>query len=145
MKYKLKIDYIPKDEEVTVLEPLIRKGEVLDVVGYSEPIQSVVCYYKKGIQVNIPLQVFLLIAEEYQEPRKPKVCVRCIHYEQCAELGLLLHFGYSCDQYEEIKETTKITPCAKCKRFEKCKQSTMNTRTRLNSGLGSCAIFEEKE
>lgn len=109
MKYRFKIDYIPKEgEEVRVLEPLIRKGEVLDVVGYSEPIQSVVCYYKKGIQVNIPLQVFLLIAEEYQEPRKPKVCVRC-------------------------------------KRFKKCKQSTMNTRTWLNSGLGSCAIFEEKE
>ena len=104
MKYKLKIDYIPKDEEVTVLEPLIRKGEVLDVVGYSEPIQSVVCYYKKGIQVNIPLQVFLLIAEEYYEPQKRKTCPTCKHRQECMErtkeLNILL-LGDFCARYEE--------------------------------------------
>lgn len=46
---------------------------------------------------------------------------------------------------EEYYEPRRLTICARCKRFEKCKQSTMKTRTWLNSGLGTCAIFEEKE
>lgn len=105
-KYKLKIDYIPKDEDVRVLVKMIRKDEIIEVVGYSEPIQSVVCYYKGGIQVNIPLQTFLFITEEYHELPKRKICHLCKHYEKClAVIGdsLVFAIGDFCARFEEIE------------------------------------------
>jgi len=107
-KYKFKIDYIPKDEIVQQLlkDKMIRKGEVVEVVGYSEPVQSVVCYYMSGIQINIPLQSFLLITEEYYEPRKLPVCSKCKHYKKCKEYQEKCNFlviGDFCARYEEVK------------------------------------------
>ena len=106
MKYRFKIDYIPKDEEVQQLlkDKMIRKGEVIEVVGYSEPAEAVVCYYMGGIQVNIPLQAFLLVAEECYEPTPIHLCVKCKHYKKCKKIfgrGLINSGFYTCARYEE--------------------------------------------
>lgn len=106
MKYRFKIDYIPKDEMVQQLlkDKMIRKGEVVDVVGYSEPVGEVVCFYMKGIQVNIPLQSFLLITEEYYEPQKRKTCPTCKHQKECmarTKESCIFLLGDFCAMWEE--------------------------------------------
>lgn len=85
-------------------EKMIRKGEVVDVVGYSEPVGEVVCFYMKGIQVNIPLQSFLLITEEYYEPQKRKTCPTCKHQKECmarTKESCIFLLGDFCARYEE--------------------------------------------
>lgn len=109
MKYKLKIDYIPREKSTQdfLKDGILRKGEVIEVVGYSEPVGEVVCFYMKGIQINIPLQTFLLVTEEYVEPQKRKTCPTCKHKEKCEELtkewGIFL-LGDTCMRYEESTE-----------------------------------------
>lgn len=147
-KYKFKIDYIP-DENVRVLVKMIRKGEIIEVVGYSEPIQSVVCYYKGGIQVNIPLQTFLFITEEYHEPIKHKDCLRCKHYKPCMKYqrkNNILNFGDFCARYEEIEEPKKEerNTCKECKTMYQCKLYCETLGIKFSESA-CCSMFSPKK